>query len=266
MFKSKVVVITGAGSGIGRALALQLGRAGAQLALSDISEAGLQQTLDLLSSTPTDTVRGYTLDVSSRDAVFAHAAEVKRDFGTAHYLFNNAGVAVMGTVNHTSIEEFEWQLDINMWGVLYGTKAFLPMMLEQGEGCIVNLSSVFGLLGYPTQSAYNMSKFAVRGLTECLWSELKDTGVRAVCVHPGGIKTSIEKSSRLCAAATEEDSFFSHQAEKLLKTTPEECADDIIRGLRKGSNRIITGNKSSAMFWMGRLFPNSYPRLLRMLA
>jgi len=105
----------------------------------------------------------------------------------------------------------------------------------------------------------------VRGLTECLWSELEGTGVRAVCVHPGGIKTNIEKSGRLCQAATEEDSQFSKKAEKLLKTPPGECAADIIRGLRKGSNRIITGHRSSTMFWMGRLVPNIYPRLLRLL-
>ena len=265
MFKDKVVAITGSGSGIGRELALQFADAGARLALSDISKAGLDQTLAMIAAKPGVTARGYVLDVSSREAVFAHAAEVKRDFGTAHYVINNAGATVFGSVDRTSIEEFEWQLGVNMWGVLYGTKAFLPMMLEQREGCVVNISSVFGLLGYPMQGAYNMSKFAVRGLTECLWSELEGTGVRAVCVHPGGIKTNIEKSGRLCQAATEADSQFSKNAEKLLKTPPAECAADIIRGLRKGSNRIITGHRSGAMFWMGRLVPNFYPRLLRLL-
>ena len=204
--------------------------------------------------------------MSSREAVFAHAEDVKRDFGAAHYVINNAGATIFGTVNHTTIEEYQWQLGINMWGVLYGTKAFLPMMLQQKEGCIVNISSVFGLLGFPTQSAYNMSKFAVRGLTEALWSELDGTGVRAVCVHPGGIKTSIEKSGRSCAAATDEDRQFSGQSDKLLVTPPADCAADILKGLLKGKKRIITGNKSSTMFWMARLFPNSYPSLLRLLA
>jgi short-subunit dehydrogenase len=266
MFREKVVVITGAGSGIGRELALQFGAAGANLALSDISKDGLDQTIAMLASRPGITVRGYILDVSSPEAVFAHANDVKRDFGTAHYVINNAGATIFGTVNHTSIEEYEWQLGINMWGVLYGTKAFLPIMLEQNEGCIVNISSVFGLLGFPTQSAYNMSKFAVRGLTEALWSELEGTGVRAVCVHPGGIKTSIEKSGRTCAAATEEDRQFAGQSAKLLITPPADCAADILRGLQKGKKRIITGNKSSTMFWLARLFPNSYPSLLRLLA
>lgn len=157
---------------------------------------------------PPTVARGYMVDASSREAMFAHAEDVKRDFGGAHYVINNAGATIFGTVEHTSIDEFEWQLAINMWGVLCGTKAFLPGMLAQKEGCIVNISSVFSLLGFPTQGAYNMSKFAVRGLTECLWSELERTGVRAVCVHPGGIKTNIQKVGRACAAATDEDRMF----------------------------------------------------------
>ncbi|MEE4144624.1 MAG: SDR family oxidoreductase, partial [Halieaceae bacterium] len=261
----KVVVITGAGSGIGRELALQFGDAGARLALSDIDQNGLDQTIAMLAPRTGSTVKGYLLDVSSREAVFAHAGDVKQDFGAAHYVVNNAGATIFGTVDHTSIEEYEWQLGVNMWGVLYGTKAFLPMMLAQKEGCIVNISSVFGLLGFPTQSAYNMSKFAVRGLTEALWSELEGTGVQAVCVHPGGIATSIEKSGRTCAAATDVDRQISAQSAKLLITPPADCAADIIRGLLKGKKRIITGNKSTTMFWMARLFPNSYPRLLRLL-
>ncbi|MBP6681918.1 MAG: SDR family oxidoreductase [Halioglobus sp.] len=265
MFKDKVVVITGAGSGIGRELALQFADEEARLALSDINPTGLDQTLAMIAAKPGVTARGYALDVSSNEAFLAHAKAVQQDFGTAHYIVNNAGATIFGTVEHTTIEEFEWQLNVNMWSVLYGTKAFLPMMLAQKEGCIVNISSVFGLLAFPTQSAYNMSKFAVRGLTEALWIELAGSGVRAVCVHPGGIRTNIGRMGRSCAAATEVDFEFSRKADDLLRTPPEHCAADIIRGLRKGKKRIITGNRSSTMFWMARLFPSSYPQLLRLL-
>ena len=199
------------------------------------------------------------------DVVQAHADEVQRDFGTAHIVVNNAGTVLVGTVAHTSIEEYEWQLRVNLWGVIYGTKAFLPMMLAQREGWVVNISSVFGLLGYPTQSAYNMSKFAVRGLTECLWSELDGTGVQAVAVHPGGIKTNLETAGRRVKAAGVEEAGFSELAEKTLTTPPEKCAADIINGLRRGDKRIITGNKSTSMWWMARLFPNSYPWMLKRL-
>lgn len=272
MFKDKVAVITGAGSGIGRALAIQMAEAGARVALSDINRAGLDETLKLLpqgsaaAGESGPRAKAYLLDVSSAQAVLAHADEVKRDFGTAHFVFNNAGATVIGTVDHTSIEEYEWQLGINLWGVLYGTKAFLPMMLAQREGCIVNISSIFGLVGYPMQSAYNMSKFAVRGLTECLWSELEGTGVRAICVHPGGIKTNIERAGRRVKAAGEEEQKFSELTKKMLRTPPEECAADIINGIRKGDKRVITGYKSSTMFWLPRLFPNAYPSLLKLFA
>jgi NAD(P)-dependent dehydrogenase (short-subunit alcohol dehydrogenase family) len=264
VFSSKVVVITGAGSGIGRALAQQFAAKGARLALSDISAAGLTETMKSLPAAAE--ARGYPLDVSNRQAVFAHADDVRRDFGTAHFVVNNAGATVVGTVEHLSVEEIEWQLGINLWGVIYGTKAFLPMMLAQREGCVVNISSVFGLVGFPLQSAYNISKFGVRGLTECLWSELDGTGVRAVCVHPGGIRTNIEKAGRRCAASGDEEASFDGMAEKMLLTPPETCATDIISGIERGKKRILTGNKSSSLYWLSRLLPNSYPAILKMIA
>jgi short-subunit dehydrogenase len=140
------------------------------------------------------------------------------------------------------------------------------MMLAQREGCIVNISSVFGLVGFPLQAAYNISKFGVRGLTECLWSELDGTGVRAVCVHPGGIRTNIEKAGRRCAASGPEEAAFEGLAERMLLTPPADCAADIIRGLERGRKRIITGSKSSTLFWLSRLLPNAYPAILRSIA
>lgn len=260
----KVVAITGAGSGIGRCLAQQMARKGARLALSDFNESMLSETMDTLPA-GTD-ARPYTVDVSSRESVFAHAEQVVRDFGSAHYVINNAGATVVGTFEHLTIEEIEWQLAVNLWGVIYGTKAFLPFFLRQNEGCIVNISSVFGIIGYPCQSAYNISKFGVRGLTEALWSELAGTGVRAVSVHPGGIKTNIDASGRRSEYAGDaEDREWNLVSEKLLRTAPEDCAADIIRGLERGKRRILTGHRSKAIYWMSRLLPNSYPSLLNYL-
>jgi short-subunit dehydrogenase len=259
-FAGKVAVVTGAGSGIGRALAQQLAAKGARLAVSDVNAAALEETRGQLPAA--SEVRSYHVDVSKHEAVFAHADDVRRDFGTAHFLVNNAGATLIGTFEHMSVEEIEWQLGINLWGVIYGTKAFLPMMLAQREGCIVNISSVFGLVGFPLQSAYNISKFGVRGLTECLWGELDGSGVRAVCVHPGGIRTNIERAGRRCAAAGAEEAAFDGMAVKMLTTPAEKCAADIIRGVERGKRRILTGAWSSRMSWMARFLPDTYPTLL----
>ena len=263
-FKGKVMVITGAGSGIGQALARQLAARGVRLALSDVNEAGLQETTDSL---PAETdFRAYRLDVADRDAFAAHARQVVGDFGTAHGIINNAGVTVVGTVEHLSLQDIDWQLGINLFGTIYGTKAFLPTFLAQGEGWIVNLSSIFGLVGYPCQSAYNISKFGVRGLTEALWQELEGTGVHAICVHPGGIATKIESSSLRCAAANEDEAHFAGLAKKLLVTPPERCAADIIAGMERNARRVITGKLSSTVFWLSRLMPNTYPAIIKLLS
>ena len=261
VYDDKVAVITGAGSGIGRALAQQLAGRGARLALSDVSEEGLAETVG--SCGLKTEVRGYRLDVSDREAVFAHADAVQRDFGTAHFVFNNAGVSIAATVEHITIEELEWLLGINLWGVIYGTKAFLPMMLAQREGHIVNLSSVFGLVAVPAQSAYHISKFAVRGFTECLWRELEGTGVTATSVHPGGIKTNIEKSAPLGKFAGDVEKAVMASVARSLVTTPEECASDILRGVARGERRILTGKNSSIVDLVSRLMPRNYGLVLK---
>lgn len=257
--RNKVAVITGAGSGIGRALAMGLAREGARLAISDIDDDGLAGTLRGL---PAGTeVRGYRLDVTSPEAVLEHSEAVIRDFGGTQLLINNAGSALLGTFERQTLEEMEWLIDLDLWSVVYATKAFLPQMLARREGCIVNISSIAGLMGIPALPGYNVAKFAVRGLTESLWSELEGTGVTAVCVHPGGIRTNIERASRRCANAGPIEARADIVNRKTLRTPPERCAADIIDGILKGRRRIITGYRSSAVDWVVRLLPNSYPAL-----
>src|SRR5690349_6225564 len=191
----KVAVVTGAGSGIGRALAQGFAARGCKLAIADINEANLAETAKSLGTE----VMTHKLDVADRAAVYAFAAAVQQRFGTAHVIVNNAGVAVSQTVDALDYKDFEWLMGINFWGVVYGTKAFLPMLTEQNEGAIVNISSVFGIIAVPAQAAYNSAKFAVRGFTECLRHELKEAGsqVKSICVHPGGIKTNIVRNARV---------------------------------------------------------------------
>jgi len=259
VFKDKVAVITGAASGIGRSLACGLAARGARLAISDINVEGLAATRRFIGNDAM--VKTYQLDVSSREGFYAHAREVKKDFGTAHYVFNNAGVADGKSINESSIEDFEWLLGINLWGVIYGTKAFLPMMLEQKEGCVVNISSVFGLITVPYQGSYHVAKYGVRGFTECLWRELKGTGVRAVVVHPGGIDTAIAKNAEERADITEltkEQEKFRNTIQNNLTGSPDDCARQIIRGLEKGKKRILAGPGSYFLYYLSRLLPNSY--------
>jgi NAD(P)-dependent dehydrogenase (short-subunit alcohol dehydrogenase family) len=264
VFKGKIAVITGAGSGIGRCLAIQLAESGARLALSDINQQGLDDTLATLPQGAD--VRSYVVDASSKVEVFDHAEQVKSDFGGADFVFNNAGATIVGTFENIELDEIEWQLNINLWGVIYGCKAFLPIMREQGSGCLINISSVFGLVGFPSQSAYNMSKFAVRGLTECLWQELDGSGISAISVHPGGIRTNIEKSSRRCRNSSDLEEKFQLQAETMLVTPPERCAADILNGIVRGHRRILTGKYSRTLYYLSRLFPNSYFRFIALIA
>lgn len=263
-YRNKVAVITGAGSGIGRALAVQLAQAGARLALSDINETGLKETeracLDIGAE-----VRSYLLNVASTSAFQTHADEVLRDFGAAHLLFNNAGVTLVSTVEHASLEELQWQLDVNLMGVIYGTKVFLPIMRRQNEGVIVNVSSIFGWLSFPAQGFYNISKFGVRALTECLWQELRGTGVRAVSVHPGGIRTQIEKASRRAQRADAFEASLIPMVERTLRTPPQTVARDVLRGVAAGKRRILTGYLSRICYWLPRLLPNHYHHVVRLL-
>jgi NAD(P)-dependent dehydrogenase (short-subunit alcohol dehydrogenase family) len=252
----KVAVITGAGSGIGRALAQLLARKGCRLARADINEAGLKETAQGL---PGD-VLIEKLDVAKRDAVYAFADTVKGRFGTVHVVINNAGVAVSQSVNDLTWEDFEWLMGINFWGVTYGTKAFLPTLLAQDEGVIVNLSSVFGIIGVPMQSAYNAAKFGVRGFTEALRHELKATNVKAICVHPGGIRTNIAKASRFYKdplGGTDADASRA-RFDRLARTSPEKAAETIVDGIERGKPRVLIGADAHFIDWIQRLMPVSY--------
>ena len=265
-FQNKVAVITGAGSGLGRALARDLAAAGAQLALSDVNQIGLQETADSLGL-GSDRLITEAFDVADRDAFYAFAERVTGHFGAAHLVFNNAGVALGATVEDMSYEDFEWLMGINFWGVVHGTKAFLPHLKAAGEGHIVNVSSVFGLIGVPTQSAYNASKFAVRGFTEALRQELEMEGGRVSCtsVHPGGIKTNIARNARMGAGVekiTGDVDKARRDFEKMFRTTPEEASQTILKGVKGNKRRVLIGSDARAIDSMQRLMPTAYQRIM----
>jgi NAD(P)-dependent dehydrogenase (short-subunit alcohol dehydrogenase family) len=261
MFNRKVVAITGAASGIGQALAVQFARKGARLALSDISRKGLDETTAML---PKETeARPYLVDVGSRESVFHYADDVCRDFGAAHYVINNAGTSVIASFRNITIEEVEKVININLWGVIYGTKAFLPPILRQREGCIVNISSVFGLVATPGSVAYTISKFGVRGLTETLWQELEGTGVRAVLVHPGGINTNIPKNAQAAQVEGEFERRIMEANKKQRITPPADCARDIVAGLAAGKKRLLVGNGAKQLHLLSRLMPDGYGGVIK---
>ncbi len=261
--QNKVAVITGAGSGIGRALAQLLAAKGCKLALADINEKGLAETAASLKAE----VLTQKLDVADRAAVNAFAEAVQTQYGTAHVVINNAGVAVSQTIEHLSWEDFEWLMGINFWGVTYGTKAFLPMLLKQNEGAIVNLSSVFGIIAVPTQGAYNAAKFAVRGFTEALRHELKETKVKAICVHPGGIRTNIAAAARFYRdpLGSEDRTASVDRFARLAKTTPEKAAETIVRGIERGQPRVLIGADAHLIDWVQRLMPVRYHSFMNWL-
>ena len=264
-FTGRVAAITGAGSGIGRALALDLAGRGCHLALSDLDEEGLSETVARCEGASVK-VTSARVDVADRSQVFAWADRVAEEHGRVNLVFNNAGVAVVSTVEAHSFEDFEWLMNINFWGVVNGTKAFLPHLRASGEGHVVNMSSVFGLISVPSQAAYNSAKFAVRGFTDALRMELEIEGapVSATTIHPGGIKTNIVRNARiddgpgaLGGAASVRETF-----DKLARTSPEKAARQILTAVANDRRRALIGPDAKVIDLISRMPGRLYQRFL----
>ena len=266
-FRGKVAAITGAGSGIGRALALELADRGCNLALTDINAGSVDETATDARSRGVKVTSGV-LDVAKREDVYAWADAVVRDHGVVNLIFNNAGVAVGATVEGIEYADFEWLMNINFWGVVYGTKAFLPHLKASGDGHIINISSVFGIIAAPTQAAYNASKFAVRGFTESLRLELElqHCGVSATSIHPGGIKTNIANTARMNDSVASIGANPSNAREKLAAgfiTTPRKAALQILRAVEKDARRGLIGPDAVFIDLAQRVLPASYQGLVK---
>jgi len=266
-FQNKVAAITGAGSGIGRALAINLASQGCALALSDVNLKGLAETAKLAEAKGVK-VSQTQVDVAGKEAIYAWAEASAKEHGKINLIFNNAGVALGAAVDGMKFEDFRWIMDINFWGVVHGTQAFLPHLKASGEGHIINISSLFGLVAVPSQSAYNASKFAVRGFTEALRQELDiEAGcVSSTCVHPGGIKTNIARAARfddnMKALIGQDAAQGKAEFEKLFITTPESAAATILKAVRRNSRRVLLGPDAVALDLVQRLLPSGYQRLI----
>ncbi|WP_280263581.1 SDR family NAD(P)-dependent oxidoreductase [Nocardia wallacei] len=262
-FRGKVCVITGAGSGIGRALAENLARRGAKLALSDIDTEGLAETVRRCAALGAE-VKSDRLNVAEREAVLLYADEVKKHFGKVNQIYNNAGIAHHGDVVHTEFKDIERIMDVDFWGVVNGTKAFLPFLIESGEGHVINVSSLFGLIAVPGQSAYNSAKFAVRGFTEALRQEMlvKGEPVKVTCVHPGGIKTAVARNATVAETQGLDQKKVAAQFDKQLALhTPEMAAQTITEGVRKGHGRVLIGWEAKVLDLFVRTTASYYQRI-----
>jgi len=261
--KDRVTVITGAGSGIGRAIALCIARRGGHLALADIDETGLSQTRAQAAAVGVR-VSGHRLDVANRAAVAALPAEVLTVHGRVDLLINNAGVALGGNFEAVSEADFDWLMEINFHAVVRLTRAFLPLLRASDDARIVNLSSVFGLISPPGQCAYSASKFAVRGFSNSLRQELAGTRVGVTVVHPGGVATAIARNARIADAVPDEEKRQRLAlAEKMLRMPPDEAGDIIVRGVEKRRARILVGSDAVFISLLERLAPVSYWRVLQ---
>ena len=258
---NNTIAITGAGSGIGRALALASAKRGYNLALADLNLAALEQ-IKLELKLPEDRVTISQVDVSNYEAVCAWRDEILAKFSGVDMLINNAGVALISRAENQSNEDVARVMNINFWGVVHGCKAFLPVLRESKNAHLVNISSIFGMIGVPSQSAYNASKFAVRGYTEALRQEVEGEGIHVCCVHPGGIKTNIARS-----AVIRDEDTNSEQAsanfDTMAITSPDQAAAAILKAIDKRTKRLLIGRDAKFINLIARLFPVSYPRFFK---
>ncbi|MDI6910073.1 SDR family NAD(P)-dependent oxidoreductase [Nocardioides sp.] len=259
----KVCVVTGAGSGIGRALALNLAARGARLALSDVDDAGLAATVDQVQAAGVREVRPDHLDVADRDAFASYAAGVVDHFGRVNVAINNAGVALAGNFEDLEYPDMDWIIGVNLWGVVHGTKELLPHLIASGDGHLVNISSLFGLVSMPGQSMYNASKYAVRGMSEAVREEMLIAGhpVGVTVVHPGGIKTAIARNARVSAREDKERTAKLFD-EKLARMTPERAAEIIVRGILHNRARVLVGLDAHAVHHLAKLTGSRYQDIL----
>ncbi len=264
--RGKVAVITGAGSGIGRALAYDLARRGAIIAISDVDGTGLAETAKQVRVIGAK-VHQARLDVTDRAAVLSYADEIAAEFGTVNIVINNAGIAFTGDVEQMSFEQIERVIDVDFWGVVNGTKAFLPHLIASGDGHVVNISSLFGLMAMPGQSAYNAAKFAVRGFTEALREEMLVNGhpVRVTCVHPGGIKTAIARNAGVVDGA-DQAALAELFDKKLAKTSPESAAKTIVRAVIGNRPRSVVGLDAKVLDLLVRVTGPGYQRIVALVA
>jgi NAD(P)-dependent dehydrogenase (short-subunit alcohol dehydrogenase family) len=258
----RTAVVTGAANGIGRAIAVSLALRGCNLALADIDEAGMVGTAQMVQRDGLRVSR-HQLDVADRSAVAQLPEIVAAEHDSVDVLVNNAGVAVGGTFEQVSDEDFEWLFEINFWGVVRMTRAFLPLLRRSEDARVVNISSVYGLVAPPEQVAYSASKFAVRGFSEALRHELEGSGIGVSVVHPGGIATSIAEKARVPAGVSEEEIAQRHaKYRKLLRLPPSVAGETIVRGIERREPRILIGSDAKAISLVARLWPVSYWKVL----
>lgn len=260
-FRGKVAVITGAGSGIGRALAVELAQQGARLAVSGRRIDTVEETAALCRAAGAEAT-AYEVDVADRDAVLKHADEVVADFGGVNLVINNAGVSLTAAVEEVTWEDLEWIFNINFWGTVHGTKAFLPYVIASGDGHVANVSSMFGLVACPTQSGYSSSKFAMRAFTDALRQEMKLYGhpVGVSSVHPGTILTDIARKAR--AAEGRDVDELASNFERMAKTSPETAAKVTLDGIRKDKAMILIGGDAKFLNLLQRVSGSGYQKAL----